>query len=261
MTDNNIETDLYRLNPTRRFSGVAENYAKYRPSYPTKAISVILEGLANPSQAIAADIGAGTGISSRLLAARGVRVLAIEPNPEMRKVADLHPSVEWREGTAEKTNLPDASVDLVTCFQAFHWFAPEPSLLEFRRILKPGGKLAIVWNQRNLNDKFTKEYSQLLKVASSNHPAEQRNVSRMVTPLQNNLYFTNVLHQVFPYRQELDLPGLIGRTQSASYIPNRQSIREQLVAELHHLHRQWADNQGQIYLVYRTEVYLADAKD
>ena len=258
MTSNQRETPLYRLNPTRRFSGVAGDYAKYRPSYPADAIAAIIEGLGNPSQAIAADIGAGTGISSQLLAARGVRVLAIEPNPEMRQAANPHPPVEWREGVAEKTGLADASVNLVTCFQAFHWFAPEPTLLEFRRILKPSGRLALAWNQRNLDEGFTKKYSQLLQVASGNHPAEQRNVARIVNPLQNSPYFTNVRYQVFPYRQELDLPGLIGRTQSASYIPNQQSIREQLVADLHQLHRDWADDKGRVYLVYRTEVYLAE---
>ena len=84
------------MNPLSRFSDRAADYAKYRPSYPEEAIATIMEGLGNPSQLVAADIGAGTGISSRLLAERGVRVLAIEPNTEMREAARMSTSPSHR---------------------------------------------------------------------------------------------------------------------------------------------------------------------
>lgn len=86
------------MNPLSRFSDRAADYAKHRPSYPTPAIDAILEGFGEPPQLVAADIGAGTGISSRLLAERGVRVIAIEPNAAMREAASPHPLVEFREG-------------------------------------------------------------------------------------------------------------------------------------------------------------------
>ena len=146
------KTPLHTLNPLSRFSDRVEDYIKYRPNYPKPAIDAILKDLASPSQLIAADIGAGTGISTRQLAERGVKVIAVEPNTAMRNAAiDGTPkhNIEWRDGTAEETNLLDASVDLVTCFQAFHWFDPEPTLLEFRRILKESGRLAVVWNNRD----------------------------------------------------------------------------------------------------------------
>ncbi|WP_245817334.1 class I SAM-dependent methyltransferase [Hydrococcus rivularis] len=136
----------HKMNPLARFSGRAADYANYRPSYPKEAIEKILEGLDSSSQLLAADVGAGTGIASRLLADQGVRVFAIEPNDEMRQAASPHPLVEFRKGTAENTTLPKASVDLVASFQAFHWFDPALTLLEFRRILKPTGRLALVWN-------------------------------------------------------------------------------------------------------------------
>jgi ubiquinone/menaquinone biosynthesis C-methylase UbiE len=132
---------LHQLNPLDRFSDRAVDYAKYRPIYPTEAIDKIVEGLGELSQLVVADIGAGTGISSRLLADRKIRVIAIEPNLEMRQAALSHPLVEFQEGMAGKTNLADLSVDLVTCFQSFHWFDPESTLLEFRRILKEKGKV------------------------------------------------------------------------------------------------------------------------
>jgi ubiquinone/menaquinone biosynthesis C-methylase UbiE len=106
------------MNSLERFSDRATDYAKYRPSYPATAIDRILEGLNNPL--VAADIGAGTGISSRLLAERGVRVLEIEPNADMRQAAAPHPLVKFYDSTAEKTGIADASIDLVTCFQSFH---------------------------------------------------------------------------------------------------------------------------------------------
>ncbi|MBD2774564.1 methyltransferase domain-containing protein [Iningainema tapete] len=250
-------TPLHTLNPLSRFSDRAGDYVKYRPSYPASAIDIILEGLAPPSQLIAADIGAGTGISSRLLALRDVNVIAIEPNAAMREVAEPHPRVEFRDGTAEVTNIADASVDLVTCFQAFHWFNPEPTLLEFRRILKQSGRLALVWNNRDLNDEFTAEYSRVIRTASSNHPAEAR--MKSVEPLLTTSYFVNMREYTFVYRQELDLTGLIGRAMSSSYLPRKGTVNQQLISALQELYQRFCDESGFVYMVYSTSVHLADA--
>ena len=251
------ETRLYKLNPQERFSDRATDYAKYRPSYPTEAIASILEGL--PSSVAAADIGAGTGISSRLLADQGVRVFAIEPNEPMQQAATAHPLVEFRAGTAEHTGLPDASVDLVTCFQAFHWFEPTPTLQEFSRILKSTGRLAIVWNKRDNNDEFTQEYTRLIKQASSDHPAESRLTS--VEPLLASSLFSQVRHLTFPYRQALNQEGLIGRTMSTSYLPREGTIQKQLISNLQELYNRFRDEDSFVYLVYCTSVYLAQRKD
>lgn len=257
MNETNSEAmPLHTMNPLSRFSDRAADYAKYRPSYPDKAIATLLEGLGNPSQLVAADIGAGTGISSRLLADRGVHVLAIEPNAAMREAALLHPLVEFRNGTAEATDLPNASVDLVTCFQAFHWFDAQPTLLEFHRILKPSGRLAVVWNDRDRDDEFTQSYTQLVKIASNNHPAESRLIS--VDPLLSNPLFPNVRCRTFTYRQELDLEGLIGRAQSVSYIPREGPAQQQLVSSLQELYDRDRNEDGFVYMTYRTNVYLAN---
>src|SRR5689334_8771077 len=98
--------------PTCRFFDRAGDYARYRPGYPGAAIDAVLEGL--PKACTVADVAAGTGILSRLVAARGARVLAVEPNAAMRAAAAPHPGVVWSDGTAEATGLPDGSVDLVT---------------------------------------------------------------------------------------------------------------------------------------------------
>ncbi|MBR8838517.1 MAG: class I SAM-dependent methyltransferase [Stigonema ocellatum SAG 48.90 = DSM 106950] len=251
-------TPLYTLDPLTRFSDRAADYVKYRPTYPAPVIDILLEGLAPPSLLVAADIGAGTGISSRLLAKRRVRVLAIEPNAVMRKAAEPHPKVEFRDGTAEVTHLADASVDLVTCFQAFHWFKPEPTLSEFRRILKPSGRLAIVWNNRDKNDQFTAEYSGLVRAASNNHPGESRMKSE--EPLLVSPHFFNIREYTFDNRHELDLTGLIGRAMSSSYIPREGVAQQQLVSNLQQLYQRFCNERGFVYMTYLTSVHLAEPR-
>ncbi|MGB3650006.1 MAG: class I SAM-dependent methyltransferase, partial [Rivularia sp. (in: cyanobacteria)] len=202
----NSTTPLYNLNPLNRFSDKAENYTKYRPIYPDAVINKILENLAAPNQLVAADIGAGTGISARQLASRGVNVIAIEPNAAMREAAENHQNVEWKNATAEATNLPDASVDLITCFQAFHWFKPEPTLLEFRRILKPQGRLAIVFQDINRDDEFTQAYGEIISKAANNRPPTD--FSSKIEPLRESSIFQYIDCYKFPYKQELDLSSL-----------------------------------------------------
>jgi SAM-dependent methyltransferase len=255
MTSNDSRSPLYDMNPLGRFSDRATDYVKYRPSYPAAAIDAILAGLGEPSQLTVADIGAGTGISSRLLAERGVQVLAVEPNAEMKQAAEIHTLVEWKEGTSEVTNLPESSVNLVTCFQSFHWFNPVLALPEFRRILQPLGKLAVVWNLRDRTDPLTLAYTQILKTASNNHPAEKRD--RSIEPLLTSSDFTNIQICDFVHKQDVDLQGLIGRAQSASYIPKSGPQLPQIISDLTELYATHCGNQGFVSLVYKTRVYLA----
>jgi ubiquinone/menaquinone biosynthesis C-methylase UbiE len=146
-------------NPLDYFSDRGEDYEKYRPIYPASTIDAILSDFGSSTQVIAADIGAGTGIGARLLADRGIKVVAIEPNEDMRTAATSHENVEFLVGTAERIPLENTSVDLVTSFQAFHWFDFDKSLKEFRRILKPSGRLALTWSFWDQDDLVSKEYT------------------------------------------------------------------------------------------------------
>ncbi|MCC3405762.1 MAG: class I SAM-dependent methyltransferase [Microcoleus sp. PH2017_10_PVI_O_A] len=258
MTDNS-KPPLYEMNPLGRFSDRTADYVKYRPTYPAAAIDAILAGLGEPSQLTAADIGAGTGISSRLLAERGLRVLAIEPNTEMRQAAAAHPLVEFRDGTSEASNLPDQSLDLVACFQSFHWFNPVLTLPEFRRILKPSGRLAVVWNLRDRADALTEGYTQIVKSASNNHPASKRD--RSIEPLLASADFTDVRSLEFANKQDLDLAGLIGRARSSSYMPNSGSPLQKLISDLTELYQAHCGDRGFVSLVYKTIVYLGNPTD
>ncbi|WP_310415494.1 class I SAM-dependent methyltransferase [Chamaesiphon sp. OTE_8_metabat_110] len=244
---------LHTLNPLNRFSDRAADYVKYRPSYPAAVIDTILDGL-DAATIVAADIGAGTGISARLLAERGVRVLAIEPNAAMSAAAKPHPLVEFRDGKAEATGIEDDSVDLVTCFQAFHWFDPTPTLLEFQRILKSTGRLALVWNNRDKEDAFTTEYSNLT-VSGSVDPAIHKR-SDSAQPLLVSPHFTNVRLATFANYQELDLAGLIGRVRSNSYTPKEGTLLDRLILDLEQLFDRF-QNDGFICLKYSTSLHLA----
>jgi SAM-dependent methyltransferase len=252
------ELPLYQLEPLNRFSDRAEDYAQFRPTYPIAAITTMLENLGDSADRVAADIGAGTGISSRLLADQGVQVWAIEPNAAMQKAATPHPRVTFRVGNAEQTGLPDQSVDLVTCFQAFHWFDPVKALPEMHRILKPTGRLAVVWNERDRTDPLTEAYSQIVRQISQRHPAEHRMVAQQ--PLIDCAEFCNLRHLTFSHHQILDWNGLLGRANSVSYIPKDPHSQQQLRDHLAALYTQWADAQGLVHLAYHTEVFLAEPK-
>jgi SAM-dependent methyltransferase len=240
-------------NTVGRFSDRAADYVKYRPTYPALAMQTILEGLGPPSDLTAADVGAGTGISARLLGDRGVRVVAVEPGDAMRQAAAPHPNVRWVTGHAETTGLETASVDLVLCAQSFHWFRATEALAEFARILRSGRRLAIMWNRRSRTDPLTVGYRHAIVDVGGDTGVESMNFDPDVIP-QTGL-FSAPERRTYPNVQRLDLDGLIGRARSASYVPKTGAAGERLPELLRALHDEHADAEGFVTLVYETEVF------
>jgi SAM-dependent methyltransferase len=259
MNDLAGDPPLHELEPTTRFSDRAGDYVRFRPDYPPPAIACILEGLAGAGAhepaPIVADVGAGTGIASRLLAARGARVIAVEPNAEMRAAAEPHPRVEWRSGTAEATGLARESVDLVLCAQAFHWFRQPEAITEFHRVLRPGGRLAILWNKRDRSDPLTLGYIEAIHAVNGEHPAEKRPFDPAVVHAAGE--FTPAERHVFPHGQRLDRAGLLGRATSASYVPREGPGLEALARQLATLFERHRGADDRVTLRYRTEVWIA----
>ncbi len=150
-----------------RFTGKADNYAKSRPAYASALVDYIFSKVGMTAQSTVADIGAGTGIFSKQLLERGCAVLCVEPNEDMRKKAQEtlteYENIGFSAGNAEDTGLAAHSVDFITVAQAFHWFDVAKFKAESRRILKPGGKAILIWNDRDTESDFVKEQQLLYK--------------------------------------------------------------------------------------------------
>jgi len=255
-------TELSKHNPTNRFSGLAEVYAKSRPSYPADAIEFIVRqcGLGNNSAVV--DVGAGTGISARLLAAQGPTVIGVEPNDDMRSQAESESldfeNLSFLKGTAEETLLVDNIADAVLCAQAFHWFRAEEALAEFKRILKPGGWAVLMWNERDEKDTFTKAYGDLLRELPETLAVEvPRGLAGQALLDTKSFRHQEVKH--FSNEQTMDEDGLIGRAFSASYAPKEKDVAEQFTLKLKKLFRDFAVK-GTVSLIYDTSVYVGKSE-
>lgn len=265
---------LYEREVTTRFGDRVEDYSRARPGYPAEAIDAILRGLGEATEVVAADVGAGTGISARMLAQRGARVFAIEPNAPMREAGERsstpqnshpHPNardgnatgrISWHDGRAEATGLGDASVYLVLCAQSYHWFEPVLACREFGRILRPGGRLALMWNDGDEATPVAKCYYDLVRAASvGGGPTSHQTVARgpRVAPPFDRAPARALR---FCHEHRLDEAGLIARAMSASYVPKRGAAAELLVEGLRALHREHVGDDGRVGMVYQTLVWL-----
>ncbi|MEO8820366.1 MAG: class I SAM-dependent methyltransferase, partial [Ginsengibacter sp.] len=165
---------------TTRFSDRVDDYIKFRPHYPKEIIEVLKNKIGLNKDFTIADTGAGTGISSELFINNGNKVFAVEPNTEMREAGQLifreNSNFISVNGKAESTTLPDNSIDLIFCGQAFHWFDKPKTKIEFNRILKPNEHIALVWNVRSELSIFQKEYEQIL----SSNISEYKDVTHKI---------------------------------------------------------------------------------
>ena len=242
-------------NSVSRFDDRAADYVRCRPSYPPEAIDHILQGLHARHNLIVADIGAGTGISARLLGDRGVQVIAVEPGGPMRAAASAHPQVHWLAALAEATGIAAHAVDLVLSAQSFHWFKPAPALIEFARILRPSGRLAIMWNRPSTTDPLTAGYGEAITAVGGD-----TGTARMAFDADDVVRsgaFSPAVRTVFANTQRLDLEGLVGRASSASYVPKSDEARTHLRSLLASLHARHTDADGLVTMVYDTEVFVA----
>ena len=174
----------------------------------------------------------------------------------MRRSAAPHAKVAWVAGRAEATGLRSDVLDLALCAQSFHWFRPADVLPEFARILKPEGRLAIVWNRRNDSNPLTSGYRQAIIDVVGETPAERMEFDPAV--ITQSALFSRPERTRFANLQRVDLDGLIGRARSASYVPKSGAAGERLVSLLRALHARHADVNGFVRLVYETEVYCSN---
>lgn len=248
-------------NATSRFSDRVDNYVRYRPGYPPEALRTLERECGLKPDHIVADLASGTGIWTRMLLQNGNRVFAVEPNPEMRQAGERllaeFPRFTSVVGTAEATTLPEASVDFVTAAQAAHWFDPPKARREFARILKPGGWLVLLWNER-LTDStpFLRDYEQLLLSFGTDYQ-EVRHEHTMVNQFFDPAPFQE---RIFANRQEFDYAGVEGRLLSSSYAPGPENANYlPMLQELRRIFDAHAVA-GRAIFEYKTRVYFGQLK-
>lgn len=244
--------------PTRRFTNRVENYARYRPGYPPAVLECLRDECGLTSDSVIADIGSGTGILTEMFLVNGNRVFAVEPNEVMRQAAEAslarYPDFTSVGGRAEATTLAGSSVDFVSAGQAFHWFDATASRDEFRRILRPGGYVALVWNARAYGgDSLMASYEHVLgdfgmgytTVTHRSHDGDM-----------DSLFINGREFRSFTHTRQMDFATLWGGFLSASYAPSpgdaifepmHTALRDVFAAHHH---------DGQVTFVYETHLYF-----
>lgn len=210
------------------------------------------------SDSVVADIGAGTGISARLFLENGNPVFGVEPNAAMRNAAENFlidfPNFESVDGTAENTNLEDGAIDFIVAAQAFHWFDETKTRAEFKRILKAGGYVVLMWNERQLDTTaFLQDYENLLIEFGTDY-AQVRHENITKETLQK-FFQTDFEQAVFQNEQTVDFDGLKGRMLSSSYIPSEENPRFlEMIKNLELLFAEHKEN-SKIDILYNTNIF------
>src|SRR5215813_11220594 len=204
---------------TTRFTDRVDYYAAFRPRYPDSVIAYLRDEAGLTPDAVIADVGSGTGISSDLFLRHGHEVYGVEPNAGMRQAAERalghYPTFHSMDATAEHTILPDAIADVVVSASAFHWFDPALARAEFRRILKPGGLVIVMGNGRRKDGSlFMRAYDGLVQNSSVPTSAHENRDERVRAFVGDGMQTIRI-----EYTEWLDFPALSGRTLSYSTIP------------------------------------------
>ncbi|MFW6691077.1 class I SAM-dependent methyltransferase [Streptomyces sp. MAR4 CNX-425] len=190
------------------FGAAAAAYERGRPPYPPEAVAWLVPAGART----VVDVGAGTGKLTRALAAPGREVVAVEPSAGMREqFARVLPGTRVLAGTAEAVPLPDASADTVVSAQAWHWVDPARAVPEAARVLRPGGRLALVWNSRDESVPWVAELGRILREYAA-APAEDRQTDRVGAP------FGPVERRDFRWRHPVSAAEIADMVASRSYV-------------------------------------------
>ena len=212
------------------FGRAAEAYERGRPEYPQAAIAWLAERLALQPGRVAVDVGAGTGKLTRALAPTGATLIAVEPVPAMREVLKRRlPDVEVLAGTAEEIPLLASSADAVVAGQAFHWFNGPAALAEFARVLRPIGRLALIWNRRDSSQPLERAIDEIIGPYRGGTPAYSSD--QWASAFDEDSPFTLTDRAQIPFAQTLDVDGFADRLMSISFIAALDADQRRLVEE------------------------------
>ena len=240
-----------------KFSDKAENYAKYRLDYSNKILEYFSEYNFNNNSVIA-DIGSGTGKLSKIFLDNGNMVYGIEPNDNMREMAnkllmgfDKFVSVN---GSAENTTLQNGIIDFVVVGQAFHWFDANKALYEFKRIIKNNGVLALIWYHRKTDTPFWNEYENIL---IKNIPEYKGNIHRNYTNEEIKKYFVREYRKIeLESSRELSFNEVMGSFSSGSYAPKEDTMEYKKINNLFDKIFNDYNKDNKIICNYGFEIYM-----
>ncbi|WP_139365006.1 class I SAM-dependent methyltransferase [Sutcliffiella halmapala] len=248
------------MNHSERFTGKADAYSRYRPSYPNEYIDYLLSANLLKEASSVADIGSGTGILSKQLLGRGLQVIGVEPNDDMRSLAEHElnqiPRFTSINATAEDTGLSTNTIDLVTVAQAFHWFNTERFKGECQRILKNDANVALVWNSKDLSSPIYLEMQELFHQMCPSFKGFSGGIEE--SPQIYDKFFNKGKFEFRSYINEwiLDYESFIGRNLSSSYsLQQTEKGYGQFITALSDLFEKYSTN-GEIRLPKITKSYL-----
>lgn len=245
-------TDGVHPAAARGFDRGAADYATARPGYPDAAVDLVATELGVGPGRRVLDLAAGTGILTRALVARGADVVAVEPVAGMRdELRRTTPGVEVLDGRAEALPVGDASVDVVTVAQAFHWFDPAPALAEIARVLRPGGGLALIWNGRDESVDWVARWTEIVERGGGGRPYTRRDDWADVVAEHGGGGFGSMRHRAFPNPHPTTPEGLVARAASTSWVSALpEAEREAVLDEVRELVATHPDLAGREQLVY-----------
>jgi ubiquinone/menaquinone biosynthesis C-methylase UbiE len=237
------------------FERGAEAYERGRPGYPAAAVAWLAAELGLGVSSVVVDLAAGTGKLSRLLVPTGARVIAVEPVAGMRAMlASLADGVEVLAGTAESMPLPDRSADAVTIAHALHWFDIDRAAPEIHRVLRPTGRVAVVYNRRDLSQRIHQEVDRIIGPYRGDIPIDR--YDRWLTDFGATPLFRATTVREFPNQQELTVEGVLDRIFSTSFVAALpEAERQRVDAELRDV---VSGVEKPVVLRYRTQVYIYD---
>ncbi|HEX2926500.1 MAG TPA: class I SAM-dependent methyltransferase [Ruminiclostridium sp.] len=244
---------------TEKFTGKARIYQKYRAHYPEQFIEYLFFTGELDKHSTIADIGSGTGILTRQLLEKGCRVLGVEPNDDMRTIAEMelasYKNFVSVNGTAENTTLQEKSADCLTAAQSFHWFDPESFKSECRRVLKPGCKVVLVWNSRIMESKVILENaeicSQLCPKFRGFSGGYDENPSSYLSFFRQGECELKTFENNIVYNRE----AFVGRNLSSSYAPKMgEDNYDRFIYELNNLFDKFS-KEGRLILPNVTRSY------
>ena len=247
-----VTSDEHRRAQAASFGAAADAYERGRPPYPPEAIDWLL-----PAGAVRVlDLGAGTGKLTRQLTGRGLDVTAVEPSEGMREqLGRAVPGVRALAGTGERIPLPDRSVDAVLVAQAWHWVDPAQAVPEVARVLRPGGRLGLVWNVRDERTDWVAGLGAILRRSDGARVSSTVSAAPQVSPPFGPLERRDVewVHHLSP-------DELTDMVASRSYVITMPAAdREKLLNELRHLTRTHPAlaGAGEIAMPYVTRCWRA----